>query len=134
MNTIDSSSIRFVKEQFNKRWHLNLQITKDQYDWKDLILTYKGKQIPIEVKQRTCKSDSYKTTIINKEKFDQLSSLDGILVVLFTDCWAILKVNKCFIQYKDFYTSATTSFANQSKAYRTKAELDLTKAKYFTYL
>lgn len=65
-NYDDSASVEEVKEIYNKKYNCDLKITS-KYDFFDIIDN--SNKIVIEVKNRSCSSTSYPTSIIPENKF-----------------------------------------------------------------
>lgn len=127
MNNSDKESVQFVQKAF-KKWNLELEITSNQYSQEDLTFKWNNNQYSVEVKKRRFKKDTYPTTIIEKSKWDYLLSHNGILVVLFDDCWVIFKNLKS--AYKGISIKParqTTDFKNQKWVNKEFVELDLKK-------
>lgn len=127
MNSSDKESVQFVQKAF-KKWNLDLEITPNQYSQEDLTFKWKNNQYSVEVKKRRFKKDKYPTTIIEKSKWDYLLSHNGILVVLFDDCWVVFKKLKAAFKGISVKPARkTTDFKNQVWVNKEFVELDLKK-------
>lgn len=127
MNSYDKDSVEFVQKAF-KKWDLDLEITSNQYSREDLTFKWNNNQYSVEVKKRRFKKDKYPTTIIEKAKWDYLISHNGILVVLFDDCWVVFKnIKKAFVKETIKWASKTTDFKDKRLVEHRYIELDLKK-------
>ena len=123
----DIRSLVFVKSLFRDKYNLNITWCKDEFSRYDGVVDINGEHYIVEVKRRRFKSDKYPTTIINREKYDILSSCNSILVVIFDDCVYIFKdVKKAYIKDSMKYGRSTTDFGG-SDSYSQKTELNLKK-------
>ena len=115
MNSFDKDSVQYVKKQFKDNWNLDLKITSNEFSQEDLVFTHNNKNHSVEVKRRRFNSNKYPTTIIEKSKYEYLLSHNGILVVVFDDCWIIIKnLKKAFVREAQKYARKTTAFKNQN--------------------
>ena len=115
MNTFDKESVQFVQKQFKDLWNLDLKITSNEFSQEDLVFTHNNKNYSLEVKRRRFKSSKYTTTIIEKLKYDYLLSNNGILVIIFDDCWIIIKdLKKAFVKESQKLARKTTDFSKQN--------------------
>lgn len=123
----DIRSLVFVKDVFKTKYNLNINWSKDDYSRYDGSFEYNGNTYLVEVKRRRFNSSKYKTTIINREKYDFLSRNNSILVIIFDDCLYIFKdVKKAFVRDSMKYGRITTDFGGYY-GYSNKTELNLNK-------
>ena len=124
MNSSDKDSIQFIQKQFKNIWNLDLKITSNEFSQEDLVFTHNNKNHSVEVKRRRFNSNKYPTTIIEKSKYEYLLSHNGILVVVFDDCWIIIKnLKNAFVAETKKYARKTTDFKNQDYVLKTFVEL-----------
>lgn len=125
MNSSDKESVQYVKKQFKEIWNLDLKITSNEFSQEDLWFYHNDKKHSVEVKRRRFNSNQYPTTIIEKSKYEYLLQNNGILVVVFNDCWIIIKnLKKAFVGESKKYARKTTDFKNQDCVLKTFIELN----------
>lgn len=124
----DDQNKNFIKQQFKNRFKINLNYYEDQYSQADGWFSWNGVKYNVELKERRFISTKYKTTIINKEKYNYLLANNGILVITFDDCFYIFKnLKQAFVKDTQIYCRTTTDFSRGSYKWSTKTELDLSK-------
>lgn len=132
MNSSDKDSIQFIQKQFKDNWNLDLKITSNEFSQEDLVFTHNNKNHSVEVKRRRFNSNKYPTTIIERSKYEYLLSHNGILVVVFEDCWIIIKnLKKAFVRETQKYARKTTDFKNQNWVLKTFIELKFDNLKTY---
>lgn len=132
MNSSDKDSIQFIQKQFKNNWNLDLKITSNEFSQEDLVFTHNNKNHSVEVKKRRFNSNKYPTTIIEKSKYEYLLSHNGILVVVFEDCWIIIKnLKNAFVRETQKYARKTTDFKNQNWVLKTFVELKFDNLKTY---
>lgn len=132
MNSSDKDSIQFIQKQFKNNWNLDLKITSNEFSQEDLVFTHNNKNHSVEVKRRRFNSNKYPTTIIEKSKYEYLLSHNGILVVVFDDCWIIIKnLKNAFVRETQKYARKTTDFKNQNWVLKTFVELKFDNLKTY---
>ena len=132
MNSSDKDSIQFIQKQFKDNWNLDLKITSNEFSQEDLVFTHNNKNHSVEVKRRRFNSNKYPTTIIEKSKYEYLLSHNGILVVMFDDCWIIIKnLKNAFVRETQKYARKTTDFKNQNYVLKTFVELKFDNLKTY---
>ena len=132
MNSSDKDSIHFIQKQFKDNWNLDLKITSNEFSQEDLVFTHNNKNHSVEVKRRRFNSNKYPTTIIEKSKYEYLLSHNGILVVVFDDCWIIIKnLKNAFVRETQKYARKTTDFKNQNYVLKTFVELKFDNLKTY---
>ena len=132
MNSSDKDSIQFIQKQFKDNWNLDLKITSNEFSQEDLVFTHNNKNHSVEVKRRRFNSNKYPTTIIEKSKYEYLLSHNGILVVVFDDCWIIIKnLKNAFVRETQKYARKTTDFKNQNYVLKTFIELKFDNLKTY---
>lgn len=125
MNSSDKESVQYVKKQFKDIWNLDLKITSNKFSQEDLWFYYNDKKHSVEVKRRRFNSNQYPTTIIEKSKYEYLLKNNGILVVVFNDCWIVIKdLRKAFVRESQKLARKTTDFNNQNWVIKDFIELN----------
>lgn len=125
----DDKNLTFIQNLFKDRFNIDIKWCKDDYSRNDGYFIFKDKTYLVECKKRNCLSNQYPTTIINKAKYDFLTSNKSILVITFKDGVYVFKsLKKAFKKHSVKYCRSTTDFAKGVWKYSEKVELDLNKA------
>lgn len=123
----DVRSLVFVRQLFKDKYGIDIKWCKDQYSQYDGTFKYNHKDYVIEVKRRRFHSSKYKTTIINRSKFEMLCNTNSVLVIIFDDCVCIYKdVKSAYVKDSMKYGCQTTDFGGEW-GYSNKTELSLQK-------
>ena len=124
----DIRSLVFTKRLFKELYNIDVTWNIDKFSKADGYFTFNGKEYLIECKARRFPSSKYKTTIINRDKFEYLSRNNSILVIIFQDGMYIFKdIKKAVVRDSLKYGRTTTDFGGYYR-YSLKTELDLNKA------
>ena len=124
----DIRSLVFTKRLFKELYNIDITWNIDEFSKADGYFTFNRKEYLIECKARRFPSNKYKTTIINRDKFEYLSRNNSILVIIFQDGMYIFKdIKKAVVRDSLKYGRTTTDFGGYYK-YSLKTELDLNKA------
>ena len=128
----DTQSLNKIRKIFKDRWDIDLHWYSDIYSRTDGFFTWNDKDYEVEVKCRRCKSDTYPTIIINKDKYDVLKN-GGILICLYDDKWGVCKdVKKALLKYTAIYCNHCTDFPSNPE-WGMKAELDINEFNWYEY-
>lgn len=124
----DIRSLVLTKRLFKELYNIDITWNIDEFSRADGYFTFNGKEYLIECKARRFPSNKYKTTIINRDKFEYLSRNNSILVIIFQDGMYIFKdIKKAVVRDSLKYGRTTTDFGGYYR-YSLKTELDLNKA------
>ena len=124
----DIRSLVFTKRLFKELYNIDITWNIDEFSRADGYFTFNGKEYIIECKARRFPSSKYKTTIVNRDKFEYLSRNNSILVIIFQDGMYIFKdIKNAVVRDSLKYGRTTTDFGGYYR-YSLKTELDLNKA------
>lgn len=124
----DIRSLVFTKRLFKELYNIDITWNIDEFSKADGYFTFNRKEYLIECKARRFPSSKYKTTIINRDKFEYLSRNNSILVIIFQDGMYIFKdIKNAVVRDSLKYGRTTTDFGGYYR-YSLKTELDLNKA------
>lgn len=129
----DTISKQQIEQIFLDKWGIQLYWYEDQYSRMDGWFIWKDKRYEIELKRRRFDSNQYPTTIVNLDKFKELISNKGILIILFNDRWCVTtNPASTYLKVTSMYARQTTDFGGEWQ-WSEKVELDLNSFKWFDY-